>query len=74
MKSKTLKTILVLIVGMFSVLSCNETLEEINQDPNAFNTTSPENQLAGVVKNSARLIYARFQKQVYYPGYAAVRK
>ena len=65
MKSKAIKTILVLIVGMFTVFSCNETLQEINQDPNAFNTTTPENQLAGVVKNSLDIIGGDLNFQMF---------
>lgn len=65
MKSKAIKTLIVLVVGMFTFISCNETLQEINQDPNAFNTTSPENQMAGVVKNSLDIIGGDLNFQMY---------
>ena len=65
MKSKAIKIMIVLFVGMFSVISCDQTLEEINQDPNAFNTTAPENQLTGVVKNTLDLIGGEMNHQMF---------
>lgn len=65
MKSKTLKILIVLMVGMFSVISCDQTFEEINTDPNAFNVVSPENQMAGVVKNTLDLIGGEMNFQMY---------
>ena len=65
MKSKKIKILIVLMVGMFSVISCDQTFEEINTDPNAFNVVSPENQLAGVVKNTLDLIGGEMNFQMY---------
>ena len=45
-----------LILSAFSFVACEKSFEEININPNAFNTAQPENLLAGAVKGTLDLV------------------
>jgi hypothetical protein len=57
------KIIIVLVILVAS--SCTEGFDDMNKDPNSFNTAEPVNIFAGVVKNTLNLVGGEMNTQMY---------
>jgi hypothetical protein len=57
------KIIIVLVILVAS--SCTEGFDDMNKDPNSFNTAEPVNIFAGVVKNTMNLMGGEMNTQMY---------
>jgi len=52
-------------IGLLIFTACTEGFEELNTDPNSFNTSPPENLFAGVVKNTIDLVGGVMNDRMY---------
>jgi hypothetical protein len=54
-----------LLLAFTAILSCTEGFEDLNKDPNAFNTAEPYNLFAGSVKGTLDLFGGTMNDQMY---------
>ena len=55
----------ILVFGLVGAFSCTDGFEELNKNPNSFNSAPPENSFAGIVKNTLDLVGGDLNDQMY---------
>jgi len=64
-KSKFILKIMYILFTISVVSSCTKHFEDLNTDPNAFNTIAPENLFAGSVKSTLDLVGGTMNDQMF---------